>query len=319
MYQLMRIIISLGLLAFLLTRVNLPELAGVLKSINVWWFLLALLVSSLNMFLGAYRWQVLLLASRMAVPLSSLISLYFVGNFFSMFLPTVLGGDIMRTYELAKYSKRTTAAIATVVIERLIGFAALFIICLVSLPIFGSDRLYGTNILPIAVALSLVFFLLLALLYHRRLMNKILSLGRIFKRWDLESKLKRGYASLNELAVSKKGMLLAFLLSLVYQFMGIVGVFFVSKALGLDVPFSFFLVTMPIIWVIVMIPISIAGLGVRESAFVFFFTQQGVASSSALLLSLLFFSLTLATALVGGVIYGLGRYRFRPISYKERV
>ena len=104
------------------------------------------------------------------------------------------------------------------------------------------------------------------------------------------------------------------MISLLYQFVGNVSTFFISQSLGFRVPFVYFLIVMPIIWVIMMVPISISGLGVREGAFVLFFTQQGVSTENALLLSLLFFALTVVLALVGGVIFAWGGYRRKGVQ-----
>ena len=107
LYKLLRIVISISVIAFLLSRTNLPELVAVLKSANVWWFLIALLVELLRVFIGSYRWQIILSVKKIQLSLGSLASFYLVGYFFNMSLPTVLGGDAVRTYELAKYSEFT--------------------------------------------------------------------------------------------------------------------------------------------------------------------------------------------------------------------
>ena len=313
LYKVLRIVISISLIVFLLSRANLPELVAVLKSANVWWFLVALLVEFIRVLISSYRWQILLSAKKIHNSLGSLISFYMVGYFFNMLLPTVWGGDVVRTYELAKYSERAADSIASVLVERTLDLVGLFVICWVSLAVFGLKRFEGTNILPIISGLSMTVLFLVVLLFNRRLMEKLISLGRIIKWWDTEAKLRGTYDSLLELALYRRSLGTAFGVSLIYQFVGIISAFLISQALGLGVPFSFFLVVMPIIWVIMMIPISIAGLGVRESAFVFFFAQHGVPTESALLLSLLFFSLTLVLALVGGSIYGLGKHRRQTI------
>lgn len=311
-HQLLRIVISVSLIAFLLYTSNLATLAEALKTANIWYLLFALLLAFSQVFISAYRWRIILSPKDMRVPLSSLTSFYFSGTFFNKFLPTVLGGDVVRGHELARFSGKAADSAASVLMERIVGFLALFVICWVSL-IFGFKRLEGTSILLIVAAMSFAFLLSLAILFNARLMDKTLSLTRVIKRWNLEDGLKRAYNSLHSFTASKEVLLCAFVLSLVAQFVGIASTYLVSRALSLDVPFVYFLIVLPIIWVIMMVPISIGGLGVREGAFVLFFTQQGVSAENALLLSLLFFSLSLITALVGGVIYGLGRYR-RPTT-----
>lgn len=306
--QIFRIVISISLIAFLLYTSNLAALAEALKTANIWSLLLALLLAFSQVFMSAYRWRIILSPKDMRVPLSSLTSFYFSGTFFNKFLPTVFGGDIVRAYELARFSGKAVDSAATVLIERIVGFTALFVICWISLA-FGFQRLEGTSILLIVVAMSFAFLLSLAVLFNARLMDKTLSLTRFVKRWNLEDTLKKAYNSLHSFTAFKGGLLSAFVVSLVAQLVGIASAFLVSQALGLNVPFVYFLVVVPIIWVITMVPISIGGLGIREGAFVFFFTQVGVSTENALLLSVLWWGLTLIIAMVGGMTYGLGRYR----------
>ncbi len=287
---------------------DLVELAEASKSVNTWYLLIALMLMFFQVVISAYRWRMMLSPTEIHVPLHSLTSIYLVGNFFNKFLPTVLGGDIMRGYELARISGKSLDSATTVLMERICGFVALFVICWISLA-FGFQRLEGTNILPIVAVMSLVLIFSLAILLNDKLMGKIISLTRIIKWWNLENTLRRAYNSLHHFTTFRGIMLSVFAVSLVIQLVGIASTFLISQSLGLNVSFVYFLIVLPIIWVITMVPVSIAGLGVREGAFVLFFTQQGVSTESALALSLLFFSLSLTIALAGGIIYGLGKYR----------
>jgi len=309
----LRLVVSGSLIAYLLTSVNLSELGDALQSASLWYLLIALLLAFLQLVITAYRWQIMLAPKEMRAPLLSLTAIYFVGRFFSMFLPTVIGGDIVRGYELSRLSHRVVDSATTVVMERILGFIAVFLICWISL-IFGYQYLEGTNIPAIIGGLSFGFVLLLAITFNARLMIKIISLSRFIKQWNVEGRLRQAYRSLHAFTVSRGVLAKGLLLSLVHQLVGIAVVFFISQALGLDVPFVFFLIAIPMIWIIMMIPVSIAGLGVREGAFVLFFTQYGVSDENALLLSLLLFALTLITALIGGLIYAWGGYRKRAIS-----
>jgi len=308
LYKLLRIVFSIALISFVLSMTNLVELIAVLKSVNVWWIVVALLLEFLRVLICSCRWRVLLSAKGIRSSLGSLVSFYFVGNFFNMLLPTALGGDAMRAYKSANYTGKTADSITSVLVERILDFVALFVICWISLAISGLEWLKGTDTLLIVSCLSGALLLLLVLMFNRRLMQKITSLGRLIKWWDAEARLKAFFNSLHELLHYKRSLGIAFGISLIYQFAGIVSPFLLSLALDLKVPFSFFLVVMPVICVITMIPISIGGLGVREGAFVFFFAQQGITTESALALSLLYLGLNLALALVGGIIYGVGKY-----------
>lgn len=309
----LRLGISVLLIAYLLSIADLGAIQESLKSASIWYLLIALALFFFRIPISAYRWKIILASKGILVPLHTLTYFYLVGTFFNMFLPTVIGGDIMRGYECAKFSGQTSDSATSVVIERILGFLSLFMICWISLP-FALKILEGTNVLFIIGLSSFTFFCLLAILFNRRLMALILRLSRRFSRWNVEQKLGILYNSLHAFTASRSLLVKAFAISLVFQFLTIVSTFFISEALGLGVSLIYFLIVMPIIWVIMMVPISISGLGVREAAFILFFTQIGVPYDDALILSLLFFGLSVIVALMGGIIFSWGGYRKRSVQ-----
>jgi hypothetical protein len=102
--------------------------------------------------------------------------------------------------------------------------------------------------------------------------------------------------------------------SFVYQSLGIVIVYVLGRALGIELSLWRYFIYLPLITAITVLPISLAGIGIREGAFVFFFAQAGVAQAQALALSLLLFAQTLGLALLGGVWYFLSRESPAPAS-----
>ena len=309
LFTILRAAISIAIIGFLLGSADLPALMANISTANWWWLLAALALQVGCLLISTYRWQLLLSAQNMRYPFAPLISFNMVGRFFNIFLPTSTGGDIVRIYEMAKHSQRAADSIISVLADRVLGTIAMFVICWVSLAATGWRLLEGTDILLIIALLSLAFILVLAALLNPRLMRGIIALTHTIKLWNLESRLITIYSSLQEMVKFKKALAYVFWISLLIQLIFIISVYFTALAVNIHVPALFFLIVMPLISVIVLLPISIGGLGVREGAFVFFFSQQGVSTASALSLSLLFFSQALIIALAGGVIYAVGRYR----------
>lgn len=308
LHTLIRVVVSVSLISFLLIRADLSEMWSALESAILWLMVIALILSFLRVIVSAYRWQVMLSAKGMRIPLGTLTIYYLVGGFFNLFLPTVLGGDVMRGYELARSSGKILDSASTVVMERIVGFLALFVICWVSLP-FGYRLMAGTSVPYIVAGASVAFAVLVLSFLNSRVTDRVASLASIIKRWNLPERIRAFVASLRSLAQSRAVMVKAFLISLVFQFIGILSTYCISEALRLEVPFTYFLIVMPVIWVLMMIPISISGIGVREAAFVLFFTQVGLSDEQAILLSLLFFVLTVVAGLVGGALFAWGGYR----------
>jgi uncharacterized protein (TIRG00374 family) len=307
---LIRVLVSASLITFILTRVDIREVWTALRSATLWLIVVALLVLFVRILVSAYRWQIMLSTKDIKVSVWLLTNYYLVGGFFNLFLPTVLGGDVVRGYELARSSRRVIDSASTVIMERILGFLALFVMCWACFP-FGYHLLAGTSALPIVVATSLAFFAFTAVILNRRIMRGVIALASVIKRWNLQERLTVALGSLHSLAQCRAILVKAFILSAVYQFAGVVSTYLISEALTLNVPFLYFLIVMPVIWVLMMLPISISGIGVREGAFVLFFTQVGVSEERAVLLSLLFFAVTVIIGLVGGVIFAWGGYRNR--------
>ena len=109
--NLLRIVISLGLLIFLLAKVGMRETWESLQGANVGYLLAVFLLYLLSIVLRSYRWRIFLNAQGVRASLPKLISLYLMGGFFNLVLPSGFGGDVVRIYELSQHSSRTASSI----------------------------------------------------------------------------------------------------------------------------------------------------------------------------------------------------------------
>ena len=134
----------------------------------------------------------------------------------------------------------------------------------------------------------------------KKLIEKILD---ILRAKAIKDKLHRFYHAVMDAAVYRKVMFRIVMLSLFTQIIGIIIFYTAGLSLNISVPIIYYFLYIPVIQVIVLLPISIAGIGVREGAFVYFFTQLGVSRTQAFSLSLVVFSLSLCLAFIGGIIY----------------
>jgi len=99
-----------------------------------------------------------------------------------------------------------------------------------------------------------------------------------------------------------------------FQGIGVICTYLVGLSLGLEVSLEYYFLSVPIIWLVTMLPISINGIGVREGGFVLFFTAVGVSTADALLLSLLTFAQLLLIGLLGGVLFVSGPLLFPSVA-----
>lgn len=311
--NLVKIVVSLGLLIFLLTRVGLGGTLEALSDAHPVYLLVALALYFVGVPLRAYRWQVLLGAVGTHVSLPRLTSLYFVGTFFNTVLPSGIGGDVVRVYELATDGAGAAVAMSTVLVDRATGLLVLLALALGS-TVVAHDLLSPTLAWGIVV-ISLATFAGVGLLLWRDLWGHLsqhlsgMASGRLsFVR---EVLARQGLIDFYGLFHLYRGSALAGALSisLGFNILLIAVNYLIARALGVQVSVWYFLLFVPLISFALLLPLSFGGLGVREGAYVLLFGQAGVAAPVALAMSLAFYGLNIVTGLVGGVLYvwqGLG-------------
>jgi uncharacterized protein (TIRG00374 family) len=306
----LRVLISVALIGYLLATANLGELFAMLRSWHAIYFVIALLLGVLRNVVFAYRWKVTLGVSGIQVPFPTLIKFYFVGTFFNLFLPTALGGDVVRGYDLAVYSGKRMGAATSVLVERIVGFFALAFIALLALFVgssVGSSVIEDTAVTTLILVVCLGYFALAIIVFNAKIMKRLVAMLQFIRLWDIGKRLDRMVDSLHAFTLHRAILWQCFVLSMICQALGILAAYSLAWAINVKLTPVYFFVVLPMIWIITMVPLSINGLGVREGAFVFFFTKVGVSDSAALLLSFLNFSQMIVLGLVGGIIYLLGQ------------
>lgn len=304
--NMLRILISAGALIFLFWKVVSPdETFDVLRRAHLRPLLGALLLFVVSLVIRAYRWIVLLRGLDSDVPFSRLVHLYFVGQFFSSFLPTQFGGDVMRALELTEDTE-SPAAVGTVLLDRMIGLLILFVIGLVALPFVA------TRIAPWLVWLLII-------VSSTGLAAGVLVLeGRLLRRvsaWLPQAISLSGEGSLAKIYAAVTGcgweaVAGASAVSLGFNIVNILINWLAAQAVGIPTSLGYFFVVTPILSISGLIP-SIGGWGVREAVSTALFAPVGVAESAAVALGITLNGISLATGLFGGILYGIGRLSSR--------
>lgn len=257
----------------------------------------------LGVAIRATRWRVLLDALNQPVPISRLIYLYLVGLFFSNFLPTGMGGDVVKAAEL-RHDTRATTAVSTVVSERLMGLLGAALLALAALP-FGPvaiTSVLGGIALVTALSIALATWLLLqpgwlAWLGRRLPWLQPLTESRPVRVLHAEFAAQGG-----------RGFILALAVSLPFAFSNVVVYWLIGQALGVFLPFSTFLIASPFISLATLLP-SINSFGVREGAYQVVFVPLGVSPAQAIAMSLAYQALRLGAGLLGGGLYMISNLR----------
>jgi uncharacterized protein (TIRG00374 family) len=302
--RLLKIGVSGALIVVILMRTDLERLWAHIINMNLYLFILANLLNLLRVFMSGYRWKILLRVKNIEVDMSTLSKIYFVGIFFNMFLPTALGGDAVRVYYLWRLTGEKVEATSSVVIERVIGFFALGLICLGAI-VLSLDEIRGFKQSGSIALLCTVYLISIVMFFNKRIMEWVFCLLRRLPMKRLVEKIERFYMSLWGFLERKNVVINALIISLLYQLAWLVGVMLIGIGIGIRIDPMRYFVFLPIVMVATMIPMSINGIGIREAAFVILFGLAGVPVSSSVLLSFLAFSMAIILGILGGIVYGI--------------
>ena len=297
-----KLIISLGLMALLVSKVDLANLKNNLFSVDLNLYFFATILFFAQQVIIAYSWQILLKAQGNHVPFLNILRIYLIGSFIGAFLPSSVGMDVVRIYGLAKHLKDGTHSASSMVVARVLGFWILIAFAL--LAAVPMSHILGERKLFVWILILSIFFLAATVFFLSPVTKRILYLLlKLVHLSHFKKQVEQTYRSIYEFSRHRKALLQLLLVSVFFQILGIYIVFLIGRSLDIKMSIGLYFLLIPIIMIITLTPISIAGIGVRESSFVYFFTQVGSTSAQALSLSFLVFFQWILIALIGGIIY----------------
>ena len=283
--------LSAILLAVLIVGTNIEELGHALATAHPGWLLVALAIYVGGATLSAARWGLLARPLGFTEPMGRFLAYFFSGMFLNLFGPSTVAGDIGRALFLAR-GKRRILAFTSVVAHRLTGMIALVWIAALAvllLPQYPLPRViyWGAWLIPPLTVFAWFRGSLFAVRWlpvgHR---------VRVFVERDLDPYWK-DHALLG----------VSFLLAGCFHLTQIASQIVVAWSLGLHLPWSFFLIFVPIVNLASMLPISFSGIGVREAGFWYFLPLVGADPEQAIALGLLTSAVVLAGGLVGSPFF----------------
>lgn len=298
--NLLRILVSLGTLAILLSTVGWREVRAVVADADLGLLGLAWLGFLMGIFIRALRWRALLHGLGLRPPFAQLLALYLVGGFFNTFLPSGFGGDVVRVLEIT-HDTQDLAAAGTVLLDRLTGILSLMALGLLMLP-FVPDLpswLVGTLVGTSSAGLVAGFLIL-----EGRWLRKISA--RLPGPLSLvgQGKLAQIYAAVT--GCGQRAIIQALVFSTVFNVINIGVHWLCGRAVGIGVGLRFYFIATPLLSLSLLLPISVGGLGVRDWVAKSLFDTVGVLEKQSVAMSLSVYAVTAAAGLLGGALY-LGR------------
>jgi uncharacterized membrane protein YbhN (UPF0104 family) len=307
--KILRIAVTVSLLTWLGWRTDWVQVGRAFAGLRVELWLAAVVAYLLTQVVSAIRWRLMSRPLGFDQSNGHFLSLYFIGMYFNLMLPTSVGGDVVKVWYLDAGSGRKVPALVSVFLDRLNGLVVLLLLALcgtalstVAVPdwVNGSAWLSAIGILGGVAALPLLIVFLKRITSQRQ-RAELLSVA-------LKTVLSRPGALLG-----------ATLLSLIVQVVGAAVVWLVALSLSLDVPFTYCCVLSPMIALLTLLPVSLNGMGVREAGVVLYLAPLGVPQASAMTLAFLWFLVMMAAGVCGGVVYLICRFPRPEVQSDESV
>jgi uncharacterized membrane protein YbhN (UPF0104 family) len=293
---LLRIGVSVCLLGWFASKIDLHGLLEAFLSLSIYAWGIAFLMYLASQIVSSTRWYILARALDFPGPWSMYLRYYFIGMYFSLFLPTSVGGDVLKVVFISHGESKKLRATYSVLADRLFGLAAMFLLGALAV-LMGNGVLpfHFEHLLCLAGSCAIAVLLGLPLLY--RILSGIWpvlgeKLGVLLVFWKRPETL---------LAVMG--------LSLILQALGMGAVTLLGKAMGLNLPAAFYFAAFPLVAILTLLPISFNGIGIREGGFIYFLGLKGISAEKAITLSLSFFAVQVVAALIGGLVYTFGPHK----------
>ncbi len=310
-----RIVISVAMLAVLLLKVPDFEVADLVPRWTLGtagWLCAAAALTLAGLLLSAVRWQRVLEALEIRERLPRLVSHTLAGQFVSNVLPTTIGGDVLRVSRLSRDTGETPGTFASVVLERLTGWLVLPVITIAGFLVNPGLRHLGTAT-RVALGLAACTLLLLVGVLAAAASSRLG--GRFATQRDWRRFAGAIHLGVNRLRHHPGAAVNVLVAGFAYQLTLVLAAVAAAQALGLrPAGLTALLAFFPAVLIAQVLPISMAGLGVREGAFVLFLGPLGVAKADAIALGLLLYLLNVAVGLLGAPAFAAGGRMRQPVA-----
>ena len=302
----------MALLYYIFSKIDIEKTKAVLRSAEIIYIFYAFLTFIVINIIILVRWRIYIKALDIDASTLDITRYYLVGLFGNLFLPSAIGGDLIKIYGLCKGSNQKARVVASVLLDRLSGFASIVIVAVTSF-VVGYKYIQNAFLLvPIAV-MAFCSFGIAAVLFN----EKIYSFGcRVFNGFPkIKNNLMKLHYDIMLLNDKRMEGVKAIGLSCLSQVTFAFTFYFTARALHQDISIIYFLIFIPLICVASSVP-SIGGLGVREAGTAFLFAKVGVDSGISVSMSLISFLFMVVVGLIGGAVYVItlhsGRLQYSP-------
>lgn len=297
-----RVGISVVILVLLLRQVDKRSLLDIVRHADKYILGLAFAVFSSGYLLALYRWEMLLKAVGIRIPFRRVAVSFCGGVFFNVFLPSTIGGDLVRSIDLSAYTKKPKEVVATVILDRLSGYVGLVIVALLAL-LFGGSLVSDRAVLTSLAVIVGILVIALLVLFNNFLFSRVNRFLQASRAGGIREILGDLHHEIYIFRQHRSAIMMNLFLSILIQAVSPLAFYITALSLGIKVNIAYFFIFIPLISAITLLPISIGGLGVREYTAKLFFAKVGILANSAFAISLLNSIFILVCAAAGGIVY----------------
>ncbi len=301
-------LVGIALFILILTQINLPELLAIFSSENLALLSLALAVNGIAIVLKSMKWKIIVNSVKSRFSLGESIKAFLVGFSFSTITPAKIG-DFVRIFYVKDDQCGMGKALGTVVIDRLMDILILFSVSLLGLSVFSA--LYRIEILSWT---TLVFFVAGVAAGTYAILNKrvlALLLRPFFNRFIPDSRkdtfslyFDDFFNGLLAFSRDRPRLIRSTVTGVISWIPPLVYGYLLALSLGISLPPFFFVLVIPLLALLDLLPISISGIGTRDVALIFLFGLRGIPATQAVAFSLLYlFTSYWLIALLGAAVY----------------
>jgi len=309
-----RAAVAAGLTAYILWNSHPRAVLAALAGAEWRLIAVAVLLVFADRALMAYRWLMLLCIIPPAdrPPFAEVMRIFFVSTFVGTFLPASIGGDAVRAYSMAQLKVRGGDAVASVLMDRMLGVASILVMAAVGL-LLARD-LVGNWTIALSLAVGAAACAVMLLLVFSDSAARVVSALFAAMPARLREAGDRVIESIRRYAAHHGRLANVLAGSVAVQVLRIVQAYFLGAALAIALPLPAYFAFVPLILLVMLLPVTFNGIGTSQAAFVWFFGRAGVSTPSAFALSVLFVALGVVGNLPGGLLYAFGRSRPRTLG-----
>jgi glycosyltransferase 2 family protein len=304
--------VSVGLLVLLFRQTNFSAVSAHLRDFDPRWLVAALALLAVMVTLSAWRWRLLLKTQEVACSLRHLVGSFLVATFFNNFLPSNIGGDVIRIADTAPLARSRTLAAGVVLLDRGLGLLALVLVAAAGGVLLRNIATPGDDSPYLWIAFALAVAAALPTLFAPGLLARALSPLRWLGHGWVDQRIDVLTGMLLRFGQSRPAVVAAFAAAVGVQLMLVAFYLAVARALGIPLSTLGALLVVPVSLAVQMVPLSINGFGVREAVFAYYFRRLGLTVDAALALSLVATATLALFSTSGGVAFLLRRRRLSP-------